>query len=172
MADLATTLTATDEQRLTQAEALVRAYCGWHISPSREETVEVRAQGGWTLALPSMHVTAVASVADDGTALTVEDDYTWSTAGILTRLGYWGAGTVVEVTFTHGYAVADLPAEITAVVQAIAQRAVNNPGSLLRAQAGPFGSSHSQTGTNQALPIALLDAERAILARYRLPSLA
>lgn len=168
MPDLATTLTATDAERLEQAEALVRGYCGWHIAPPREETVTLRGIRRAMLFLPSLYVTSVASVTDDGTALTVEDDYTWSPVGVLTRVGYWSTGEVV-VSFTHGYA--DPPPEVTAVVQAVAQRAVDNPGSLVREQRGPFAETYSQVGFNQSIPLVLLDAEKETLRRYRIPAL-
>lgn len=168
-AELATTLTSTEAQRLEQAEALVRGFCGWHIAPSRTVTAaQIRGTGTPTLLLPSLFVTAVSSVSDDGTALTVEDDYTWSPAGVLTRLGYWST-KLITITYTHGYDT--VPAEVTGVVQGVAQRAVQNPGSLVRTQDGPFADTYSQTGFNQSLPLALLDAEKDILRRYRIPAL-
>lgn len=166
-AELATTLAPTEADRLMQAEALVRNFCGWHIAPERTETVTLRGNRGTALMLPSLLVTAISSVADGETDLTVEDDYTWSPAGVLTRGGYWSTD-VVTVEMTHGYE--DPPAEVTAVVQAVAQRAVNNPSSLVRTQDGPFADTFSQTGFNQSLPIALLDAEKDVLRRYRIPA--
>jgi hypothetical protein len=167
--ELASGLAATEADRLLQAEALVRAFCGWHIAPSRTETVTRKGTDAPTLVLPSLKVTAVSSVTDDGNALTVTDDYTWSPAGVLTHVDRWSTGDVV-VAFTHGYATP--PAEVTAIVQAVAQRAVNNPGSLIRVQAGPFADTYSQTGSNQSLPIALLDAEKDALAHYTIHSVA
>lgn len=167
-AELATSLTSTEAQRLEQAEALVRGFCGWHIAPSRTVTdAKIRAKGGTTLLLPSLYVTAVASVTDDETLLTVEDDYTWSSAGVLTREGYWST-EVVTVTYTHGYAAP--PPEVTAIVQAVAQRAIDNPGSVVRRTVGPFTDVYSTTGANQVATLALLDSEKETLRRYRLPS--
>lgn len=167
MSELAVTLTPDETDRLLQAEALVRSHCGWHIAPSRTETMTLPASDGATLLLPSLMVTAVASVTIDGTALTA-DEYTWTAAGVLKRsMGWcWGSGTVV-VAFTHGYDLA--PPEVTAVVQAAAQRALDNPGSRPRDQVGPFAESYSQVGFNQAPALALLDAEKEILDRYKLP---
>lgn len=166
-AELATTLTVTEAERLLQAEALVRSYCGWHIAPSRADAVEtLRGYGGQPLLLRSLHVTAVTSVVDGGTTLALTDDYVWNANGVIMRVGYWGTGDVV-VTYTHGYD--EPPADVTAIVQSVAQRAVNNPGSLVRKQVGPFGDTYSQTGFNQSLPIALLDAEKEILDHYRIP---
>jgi hypothetical protein len=166
MSELALDLAPSELDRLEQAEALVRAYCGWHIAPSREAEVTFKAATfADSLMLPSMYVTAVASVTEDGTALVDVDDYNWSSNGVLTRY-YWRTAPIV-VTFTHGYDVP--PAEVTAVVQAVAQRAVSNPGSLVRTQAGPFADTYSQTGFNQSIPMALLPAEREILNHYRIP---
>jgi hypothetical protein len=164
--ELASGLVSTEADRLLQAEALVRSYCRWHIAPARTETLTLPAGEGVALLLPSLMVTAVASVTVDGTALTA-DEYTWTEAGVLKHSTNirWGSGTVV-VEFTHGYAEA--PPDVTAIVQSVAQRAVDNPGSLVRKQVGPFGDTYSQTGFNQSLPLALLDAEKDVLAAYRL----
>lgn len=164
-AELATTLAATEVQRLEQAEALVRGFCGWHIAPSRTESVTVRGRGTKTLTLPTMHVTAVTSVTEDGRTLTVDDDYTWSAAGVLTRDGVWPVDAKVVVAMSHGHA--PIPAEVTAIVQAIAQRAVNNPGSMTRKQIGPFSEQYA---TDSAL--SLLESEREALRRYRIPRVA
>lgn len=167
MSELALDLNATEDDRLLQAEALVRAYCRWHIAPSRTEAVTLRGYGTRSLMLPSLYVTDVTAISDDGSALVLTTDYRWTTDGIVDRVdAYWGSGDIV-VDYTHGYD--DPPAEVTAVVQAIAQRAISNPGSLVRTQKGPFADTYSQTGSNQSLPIALLDAEKRVLAPYRLP---
>lgn len=166
MTELAVSLTATDAERLEQAEALVRAYCGWHIAPSRvaaEETLH--GSGARAIFLRSLYVTELTSLVQDGTTLTFDDDYTWDANGAITPAGTWGTGDLV-VTYTHGYDEA--PAEVTAIVQSIAQRAVQNPGSLVRRQVGPFGDTYSQTGFNQSLPLALLDAEKEVLDTYRI----
>lgn len=167
-AELATSLTATEAERLMQAEALVRGFCGWHIAPARTvTTAQIRGTGRRTLMLPSLYVTAVSAVSDDSTTLTVEDDYTWSTAGILTRHGLWST-KYVTVTYTHGYATT--PAEVTAIVQAVAQRAVDNPGSMTRRTVGPFTDAYSATGAGQVATLALLDSEKEALRRYRIPA--
>ena len=165
--ELASGLASTEADRLLQAEALVRSWCGWHIAPERpDETVTVRASDARTLLLPTLHLTAVTSVTDDGVRV-AGDAYDWTPAGVLLRSsGCWSSGPIV-VTFAHGFAEA--PADVSAVVQSVAQRAVQNPGSLVRKQVGPFADTYSQTGSNQSLPLALLDAEKDILGHYRLP---
>ena len=171
-AELATTLTATDAERLEQAEALVRGFCGWHIAPSRPaQTYRVRTYGGRDIFLPSLYVTAITSVTEAGTALVVDDDYTWlANVSVLRRVGLWADDEEVVVTFTHGYTTP--PAEVTAIVQAVAQRAVQNPGSLTRKQVGPFSDTYSTTGAGEVASLALLESEKATLRRYRLPTVA
>lgn len=172
-AELATTLTATDSDRLMQAEAVVRAWCGWHIAPSRTEDVVLHGHGD-TILLPSLHVTAVTSVVQGGEEVD-PTTYTWTAGGVLRRTSWrlWhlpchaDRDDRVTVTMTHGYDAP--PPQVTAVVQAVAQRGVHNPGSLLRTQVGPFSEAYSQTATNQSLPLALLDAEKHLLAPYALP---
>lgn len=170
--ELAGTLAASEDQRLEQAEALVREFCGWHIAPSRTGvTHTVRTYGGRDIFLPSMYVTAVSSVTEAGTTLTVDDDYTWlAPSGVIRRVGYWARDEEVAVTFTHGYPFP--PAAVVGIVQSVAQRAVDNPGSLVRTQRGPFSDTYSTTGTNQVATLSLLDSEKETLRRYRIPTVA
>lgn len=173
-AELAPTIEATADDRLLQAEAVVRAYCGWHIAPERTEVVVIdRPNGVAVLPLPSLHVTAITAVVQGGEDV-LADDYTWTEGGLLHRApGYlwgrttWGYDEPLAVTMTHGYE--EPPPAVTAVVQAMATRAVQNPGSLVRTQVGPFSDTYSQTGFNQSLPLAMLAAEKELLAPYVLP---
>lgn len=161
-AELAEDLVPADDDRLLQAEALVRSYCGWHIAPSRTDTYTPDGTGPRSVLLPSLYVT---SVTVTRAAVDLVEDIDFTRYGLAVNLPYWGDDDLV-IEFDHGYA--SPPADVTAVVQGIAQRAVDNPGSLVREQVGPFAYTYSQTGTNQSLPIALTDAERAILTPYRI----
>lgn len=166
-AELATTLTATEADRLMQAEALVREFCGWHIAPARTVTVKMVSAGGTALLLPSLEVTAVTAVRDvDGTTPETLTGWKRRRFGILYRSIGWPTDHDIEVDMTHGFAA--VPAEVQGVVQAVAQRSVDNPGSRPRVQDGPFSDTFSQSGSNQSPALALLDAEKAILGRYRL----
>lgn len=163
--ELATELTSDAAGRLLQAEALVRDYCRWHIAPSRTATFSKRVRSR-VLLLPSLYVTAVTSVTVDGVAVDPDEyDPDGVAAGVLERLcGRW-CGRVV-VAFTHGYT--DPPEVVTGVVQAVAQRAVDNPHSVVRDLVGPFSHTYPQTGFNQATPLALFPAEEKLLDPYRL----
>lgn len=147
MAELAYTLTLSDSEKLDAAEGDVRSYCGWHIAPSRTETVRVRPANGRAL-LPSLHVTDVIGITRDGVALTGWD---WTEAGVLTCV----AGCdPVDVEFTHGYDVP--PPEVAAIVSQMAAQL--GGGRVVRKQIGPFSEQYEGSGT-----------DRAVLDRYRLP---
>lgn len=169
-AELAPGLTASEAERLEQAEAVVRAYCGWHVAPVRTVELTLDGSGGDVLLLPTLHLIEVISLSEDGTELDVED-YEWSSYGWLRKVNRGHTWTRklggVVVSFTHGHA--RVPAQVTGVVQAVAQRALDNPGSRPRDQVGPFGDTFSQTAFNQAPALGLLDSERQALAPYKLP---
>lgn len=112
--------------QVTEAAAQsLRTECKWHIAPSVTQTVKVRA-GGSVLLLPSMYVTAVASVADMlGNVITGWD---WSTEGIIERAA--GFPSFVAVTFTHGYTTC--PKELLPI---IAERALSQASGRVKSEA-------------------------------------
>ena len=159
MAELAETLApADDDERLDQAEGIVRDYCGWHIAPSRTDTVRVYGTPlNGPVLLPSLYVTAIMSVTDQGTLLD-STVYDFEQAGVLRRIdGWkWAEGTgVIEVEFTHGYD--EVPPAVTRAVQSVASQL---PNGLRSRSAGPFTESYF----NDLSPM-----DRASLSRYRIP---
>lgn len=159
MVDLAESLTpADDDERLAQAEGVVRDHCGWHIAPSQTDTVRIfGAPSGAPVLLPSMYVTAIVSVTDQGTLLDPLA-YDFETAGILRRVdgGGWSCGQgALVVVFTHGYD--DAPPAVTRAVQAVAAQM---PSGLRSKTAGPFSETYLDD-------ISSLD--RSSLSRYRIP---
>ena len=160
MAELAEFLTPqSDEDRLVAAEAAARSYCGWHIAPSRTDTVRVYASpSNAPILLPSLYVTAIVSVTDQGTLLD-PTAYDFETCGILRRIDgrCWATGTgVVQVVFTHGYTTA--PADVTEAIQALA--AVSGQGGVRQRTAGPFSESY----VGDLSPLS-----HGALSRYRIP---
>ena len=159
MAELADSLAPADnDERLNQAESVVRDHCGWHIAPSRTDTVKIYgAPLGTPILLPSMYVTGIVSVTDQGT-LVDPTVYDFEQAGILRRIdgGCWSSGYgAIVVEFTHGYT--DVPPAVTRVVQSVAALL---PNGLKSKQAGPFAESYFDD-----LPA----IDKAALSRYRLP---
>lgn len=165
MAELADEITPDQDTRLDQAEGVVRAYCGWHIAPKRAaETYQLQCQSH-VIALPTLHLVSVESIDDGfGTMFVANRDYYATESGVLTRIfGFWPMGTIV--TFTHGFD--DAPPEVTGVVQAVAQRSISNPGTLVETQTGPYTSIY---GPRSGVPtvLGLTDGEKATLDTYRL----
>ena len=147
---------------LAQAAAAIRAYCGWHIYASKEVHLTLDGPGTIILSLPSLLVTEVDTVTEDDDDLVVDDDYQWSAMGVLRRVGTnWTdkLGGVV-VTFTHGYAV--LPPEIQAVCLQAAARAVASPSGIKSEQSGGLSVTY-------AIPGGLMELEKSVLNRYRVP---
>lgn len=176
-------MTVTDEPPVAptaadQAMAAVRAYCGWHIAPSREEMLILDGPGGNTLCLPSLHVTDIALITEVGVDLDGTLDYSWSEAGIVRRswstsinFGWTGAWWTTElrglsVDLTHGYD--EWPIELAGIINAGAQRITDNPAGLKQQTVGPFSEQYgdrSSAGVGSWFDA----ADAAVLARYRLP---
>lgn len=138
----------------TAAEALVTAYCGWHIAPPRTETITLDGPGTRTLLLPSLHVTEISSVISDGTTLD-PDCYDWSESGIVELRGGWFSRRLrgVSVALKHGYET--MPADLAAVVSQI-------DGTGFGPQAVQVGQVRVQTADG-------VQAAGSILDRYKLP---
>lgn len=169
----------SDPQTLIDiATAAVRRYCGWHVTPPLTETIILDGQGSGALMLPSLHVTEVALITENG--LVVDDaSYAVSVAGYVTRLTWWtgldgfpvwldrpywwsNVPNSIEVTMTHGFESApDLAAVIT--------------GLVLRVQQAPAGGYVRQVGqVAYQVPagdggLELLASERERLNLYKLP---
>ena len=147
----------TDEAAWLAACDAVRGYCEWHIAPSVTETLTLDGPGGSVLHLPSAHVTAVASVANNGTAVA---DPQWRTSGMIRAdYGCWTErfrGVVVELT--HGYD--ECPADVLKVLRDLVDGA------------GRTGVAQVTSGSHSVRYGPALDSEqRATLDRYRLAPL-
>lgn len=127
------------------------------------ETDEIELDGSGTrvLLLPQLPVTDVATVLEDGTALTEGTDYDWSTSGVLTRLnGQWTArARRYTVTYSHGYATP--PDGLKGIVLRVAARVVDNPEGLVQEAIGGYSAGYRFD------PAALNDADKRALDPYR-----
>lgn len=123
----------------------VRDYCGWHIAPSVTETLTVDGSGGEVLGLPTLHLTAVASIAEDGEDLDV-DGVEWSQAGYLRKpYSRWTAklrGVTAEVT--HGYDTT--PPGLLALVCDMALARLTVPVGVSREQSGGESVTYAAPG--------------------------
>lgn len=117
------------------ASGSIRSFCGWSVS---QETVTAEALDGTgerSLWLPTLRLTAVASVVENGSTLTVVTDFDWTKYGRLIRSGCWPrTARSVVVTYTHGYAT--VPDVVKGACLIVASVMYNNP---------EFLGSHSET---------------------------
>lgn len=150
---------------LEAAEAAVRGYCGWHVSPVIIEDVVLDGSGTSSLFVKSLRLVNVLAASVDGVALDVAT-LEWSEAGFL-RL----AGTFpdklrsVRLTIEHGFN--DVP-DVVAIVRSIAARATASPTGVVREQAGAVSLSMSLTAPGVSGGVVLMDHERRMLDKYRI----
>jgi len=194
VADLAAllqlTIAADDVSALAairDASAAIQNYCRQVIEEVEDDeiTFDVAVMQS-KLFLPELPVTAVASVVEDGEALTEDDDYKLARFGVLHRVGaYWTAGVqTVTVTYSHGYET--LPDDVVAVCIRAAARAYQAglraaaTGGEAGVQAVTIGDYSVRYGSEQSggesgggtlgasSAVLLTEAEKQTLSRYRL----
>lgn len=156
MPALASTPSGVDAGEFAAACAVIRNHCGWHIAPSVTETLTLDGTGGTILRLPSMHVTEVDTVTNDGADVTTPS---WSKNGVIEHYYWTSARRGVEVTLTHGYT--SCPDEVLALAKAMAMTGATSRALGVKSQtAGPFSVEYEGT---------FADAVTSILAPYRVP---
>ncbi len=138
--------------------AAIAAWCGWHVAPTRTDTVKIEGDGGRVLLLPSLNVRSVTQILDeDGNEVT---DYKWRQNGVLR--GCWACEEEYTITFVHGYD--SMPTELQAIVDTYSIDGTGS-GALRSRAAGPFSESYGASDLEQQ-PMSV----RAILGRYQLPA--
>jgi hypothetical protein len=152
------------QRQIDVALGTARRYCGWHVTPSIEETVILDGPGGPTLVLPTLHVGVISEIVECGTHVEIAD-VTWSRRGMVAKRsgGRWTTEfSGIQVTYTHGFdTVADFDSMIRA---AIGRGGFESADANVRV-IGPFQygtDSASAAGPSFSL------AERDILDLYRL----
>lgn len=153
------------------------------------ETLTVDGSGTPIIALPSLHVSAVTSVAIGSTVLVPDVDYDWFSHGVLRCLQWpgvsvsdWGSSVVgsrafstvaiwpakprlLTVNLTHGYVT--LPADVFAVCLSVAGRIFNNPQGVLRDKEEVAGVYLRDTQYARTSVSELTDGEKAQMERYK-----
>ena len=115
---------ASAQRAIAEATEAIKNYCHQVIERVAGDVVTLDCKVGCSrLFLPEVPVISVASVVEDGVALTVNDDYKLGQHGILYRINdVWHEGIqIVVVTYTHGYAV--IPDDVVGVCTRAASRA-------------------------------------------------
>jgi hypothetical protein len=117
--DLSAPETATASQALDIASEVIRGYTGQLIDAVANESVTIRPLRGnsGVLLLAQVPVTSVDSVTEDGTLLVTADDYAWSEAGIIWRVGAVQWIDPVVVVYDHGFTT--IPADVKGVCLAL-----------------------------------------------------
>ena len=163
----------TEGEARARAEATVRAHCGWHVAPVKDETITLDGPGTGALLLPSLHVVDVLTITEDGAELTPAIDYSWSVSGAVRRYpeswrvdsqGRWtGNFRAVVVELTHGFD--QWPLDVLAVIDRLVARAMSGAGVL--SQVGAVSFATGQDG----LPLSdsLSTTDKAALGPYVLP---
>lgn len=116
---------ASATNALKDASAAIRNYCRQFLERVNGDTIALDSPGGSRLFLPELPVISVSSVIENGEILVVTDDYKLGQHGILHRIGQkWLAGIqVIEITYSHGYTISNIPDDIVAVCVRAASRA-------------------------------------------------
>ena len=146
-----------------RAAAVVRAWCGWHVAPVVEEALILDGNGTSRMALPSLAVVDVTSVKVDGVEIPVR----WSADGWITRPSgvFPDRDRSVTVELRHGFAVVP---DVEQVVAALLKRdALGLNGIVTEERVGPFSTRYA-SGAAGVHTAGLLEAEKAVLSRYRL----
>lgn len=117
-----------------------RRYCGWHVSPVREneDLTSIDGPGGRVLSLPTLNLIEVVSVDELGTAVDVTKLDRSQRKGTLTKpwgCCWTGRDGAISVTITHGFTEAeamDWRSAILALVDARSQASTRDGGDMKR----------------------------------------
>lgn len=161
-------MSSSDEQieaTLAAVSSVVRAYCGWHISPI-VECIWTGDANGKLVQLPAMNVSTVHSVSISGSEIS---DYAWRSSGLI-RLGQYPGddwGRLINADYDAGV---DADA-IAAVVSQLAVNALVAPAGVMREQAGDVAITYNQTAVGVSGGIRLLSTDKILLDPYKLPTI-
>lgn len=147
------------------ASAVVRGYCGWHISEVENDELILDGPGARTLFVPTLAMSALTTVEEDGVALVLAD-LEWSRGGMIrkrTGASWTRRFSGIRVVCSHGVA-ADKRRDVARLVITLAAKAYANPAAQTAAAAGvvndAFGRDHG--------PVSLSDREQAVLTGWRI----
>lgn len=148
---------------LARGLAAARRFCGWHITPEREDLVTIDGPGGRLLVLPTLHLVTLTEVTEDGDDVDVADLYV-SARGLVQKKsrGCWSTHYgAITVTMTHGFAEA--PDFESAVLSWIDRASFAASGGRARV-VGPFQWETESLAVGSTFTA----GEQALLEQYRL----
>lgn len=154
---------------LDGASAGIRRFCGWHIAPVLEQTLVLDGSGSRLLVVPTMRLSAVLALSNEGTAV---DDLTtvdFSEHGMVTWRGGRFTDRYGQVTarIRHGFDLAEV-ADVAQIVKQVTANALSSPMGATQEQAGALSVSWATTAPGVSGGLSLLERDLAVLAQYRL----
>lgn len=142
--------------------AAVRSYCEWHVAPSVTEDLTVNGSGSNFQNLPTLHMTALNTLTEDGTLLD-PSGFEWSDNGQLWRAQPWtGHFRGIVANITHGYDTC--PPAILGVLYEAADRGMEGSAASQVGQVRMGGVD----GVSGAVAF-VMDKRAYILDRYKIP---
>lgn len=153
---------------LAIAVAAARRYCGWHVTPVRtEDALTVDGPGSAMLVLPTLRMTALTSVTEDGAPVDLST-LVWSARGLVRKksgTGWSDKFGSIEVKMSHGFAEApDWQAAVLSMVDRISEDFSLSSSIASRLVVGPFEFPEPSAAAGSAFTM----IERAILDSYAL----
>lgn len=149
----------------------IRATLGWSVTEETGQVLTLDGTGDTDLFVPTLWLTAVTSVVEDGVTLASGTDYLRYNNGTLRRVASgspvnWTCKPLaVSVTYAHGYPAEQLPGVFKTVTLEYAGRVWHNPAGALKAKTvGRVSVTYAD-----ARAAAAGAGEDPRLARYRLP---
>jgi hypothetical protein len=145
-------------------------YCGWHIAPRLTTSVTVDGSGTRIQPLPTLNLVALNTLAENGQPLDV-NRIDWSGNGLLEKYGWevWTRrrrGVVADIE--HGYV--DTPSWIVTLVCAVAARGfLTSPGVMQESAGGESITYSTSKATAPPGVVTLMDYEKKMLDRVRVP---
>ena len=150
-------------QLLTDAVSDARALCGWHVTPVRTATITLDGPGSPLLVLPTLRMTGLASVVEDGIELDVST-LAWSSRGLVRKKSgacWSGQFSSITVVFEHGIDAADAAGWRRAVLSCVDRRSLDIGGGQ-PTRVGPFEWGNSTVAGMFS------QAEQEVLQSFRL----
>lgn len=154
------------------AWGIIRAYARWHICPIITETLTLDATGTRTINLPTLRLLEVERLEYAGQEIDPAG-FEFSDAGLI-RVGKTALPSRlggIKATIRHGYDPREC-AEIFEIAEALDRRMQTGIASqgVVQQTTGPFSMRFGTIAGGMPLSQALLlEPEKQVLARYRLP---
>jgi hypothetical protein len=148
---------------LASALAAARRFCGWHVTPVRiTQAVTVDGPGSRLLVLPTLRLTELTEIIEDGVAVDV-DSLEWSSRGLVRKSGqgcWTGRFGGIVATMSHGFdAATDWQTAVLSLADRWSEMSTGGEPTVV----GPF-----QWPTREVAGAAFTATERYILDMYAL----